>query len=104
MFRAAIETDMVEGRTNEIYIEEEEVENSVEEMIHYVYTGDFAGADDDLDVQSVAWLADKYNLPGMMELLCSRMSRMRVAGPEKVADILIAAGKYIYISCLASPL
>ena len=62
----------------------------MKEMINYVYTGDFTGAD--LNVEMVAWLADKYDLPGMMDLLCFRMKE-DVVGPEIIADILIAAGK-----------
>ena len=57
-------------------------------MIHYIYTGKFTGAE--LNVQMVAWLADKYDIPGMMNLLCSRM-RDDVVGPEIIADMLIAA-------------
>ena len=70
VFRAAVETDMAEKRTGEIYIDEVD-EGTLQEMIHYVYTGDFTGAD--LNVQMVAWLADKYVIPGMVELLCARM-------------------------------
>ena len=83
VFRAAIESDIVE-----IYIREVDVK-TVLEMIYYVYTGDFTGAD--LNVQSVAWVADKYNLPGMMDLLCFRMTGD--VEDEKIADMLIAAGK-----------
>ena len=59
-------------------------------MINYIYTGDFTGAD--LNVEMVAWLADKYDIPGMMNLLCQRMKDEEV-GPEIIADMLIAAGK-----------
>ena len=90
VFRAAVETDMVEGRTKEIYIEEDD-ENSVQEMINYIYTRDFSGGE--LNVQMLAWLADKYNISGMMELLLLRMEKDQVVDPVKVADMLIAAGK-----------
>ena len=66
-------------------------EKTVEEMIHYIYTGEFTGAD--LNIQMVAWLANKYDLPGMMELLCSRMKADEIVDPQYIADILIAAGK-----------
>ena len=46
----------------------------------------------DLNVQRVAWLADKYDLPGMMELLLFRLKEGDV-DPGKIADILIASGK-----------
>ena len=95
VFRAAIESDMIEGRTKEIYIEEVD-EKTVEELINYIYTGDFTG--EDLNVQMVAWLADKYDLPGMMDLLCFRMNED--VEDENIADMLIAAGKHINSSAL----
>ena len=90
VFRVAIESDMLEGRNSEIYIEEVD-EKTVEEMISYIYTRGFTGAD--LNIQMVAWLANKYDLPGMMELLCSRIKVDKIVEFEKIADILIAAGK-----------
>ena len=86
VFKAAIEKDMSEGRTEEIYIEEVD-EKTVEEMIHYVYTGKFTGAD--LNVQMMALVADKYDIPGMMDLLCFQMKDVE---DENIADMLIAAG------------
>ena len=76
VFRAAVETDMLEGRTKEIYIEEVDPV-TLQEMISYIYTGDFTV------------LADKYILPGMMDLLCFRMKDVE---DENIADMLIAAG------------
>ena len=90
VFQAAMESDMLEGKTKEIHIEDAD-EKSVQEMIQFIYTGDFTGAD--LNVRMVAWLADKYDLPDMMDLLCVRMKQDQVVEPVKVADILIAAGK-----------
>ena len=98
VFRATVESDMLEGRTKEIYIEEVD-EKTVEEMIHFVYYGDFTGSD--LNVQMVAWVADKYDLPGMMDLLCCRMKDDEVVQPEIIADMLVAAGKHEYISSLS---
>ena len=97
VFRAAIESDMVEGRTKEIYIEEVD-EKTLQEMINYIYTGDFTGAD--LNVQMVAWLADKYDIPGMMDLLYYKMKIKENVGAEDIADMLIAAGKHTNISLL----
>ena len=45
-------------------------------------------------------MADKYDIPGMMELLCQRMKEDEDVGPEKIADLLITAGKYRIISSL----
>ena len=83
VFRAAVE----EGKS-EIFIEEVD-EKTVQEMIHYVYTGKFTGAD--LNVQMVAWVANKYDLPGMMDLLCFKMNDVE---DENIADMLIAAGTF----------
>ena len=63
----------------------------MKEMIHYVYTGELTGSD--LNVQMVAWVADKYDLPGMMDLVCFRMKEDEFIEPENIADMLIAAGK-----------
>ena len=101
VFRAAAETDMVEGRTKEIYIEEVD-QKTIQEMINYVYTGDFTGAD--LNVQMVAWLSDKYDLPGMMSLLCLKMKMKEVVEPENIADLLIAAGNHIPTHILCNSL
>jgi len=61
-------------------------------MINYIYTRDFSGGD--LNVQMLAWLADKYDIPGMMELLLLRMKKDQVADPGKVADMLITAERH----------
>lgn len=89
VFRAAVETDMIEGRTKEIFIEEVDPATLLE-MTNYVYTGAFTGKD--LNVQMVAWLADKYDLPGMMDLLCFRMNED--VEDENIADMLIAADRH----------
>jgi len=90
VFRAAVETDMLEKKTSEIYIEEVD-EKTMREMIHYVYTGELTGVE--LDVQMVAWVADKYHLSGMMDLLCFRMKEDEVED-EYIADMLIAAQRH----------
>ena len=61
------------------------------EMIHYVYTGELTG--EDLNVQMVAWVADKYQLSGMMDLLCFRMKEDEVED-KYIADMLIAAQRH----------
>ena len=86
VFRAAV----LEGKTWEIHIEEVD-EMTIQEMISYVYTGKFTGAD--LNAEMVARLADKYNIPGMMDLLCCRMKIQKEFGAENLANMIIAAGK-----------
>ena len=66
-------------------------EKTLREMIHYVYTGELTGVE--LDVQMVAWVADKYHLSGMMDLLCFRMKEDKVED-EYIADMLIAAQRH----------
>jgi len=90
VFRAAVESDMLEKKNSEIYIEEVD-EKTLREMIHYVYTGELTGVE--LDVQMVAWVADKYHLSGMMDLLCFRMKEDKVED-EYIADMLIAAQRH----------
>jgi len=90
VFRAAIESDMMEGKTSEIYIKDVD-EKTLKEMIHYIYTGELTGVD--LDVQMVALMADKYDLPGMMDLMCFRMKEAEVED-EYIADMLIAARRH----------
>ena len=94
VFRAAIESDMLEGRTGEIFIEEVDP-GTLQEMIHYIYTGELTGAN--LNVQMMAWVADKYDLPGMMDLVFFKMKGDEVVDPGIIADMLIAAGKHIII-------
>ena len=94
VLRAAVESDMIEGRTKEIYIEEVD-EKTLQEMINYVYTGRFTGAN--LNVEMVALMADKYDIPGMMDLLCTNMKEVEDVGPKIIAELLIAGGKHIKI-------
>ena len=37
-------------------------------MIHYVYTGELSG--ENLEIQKVVHLCDKYDLPGWLDLFC----------------------------------
>ena len=90
MLRAMILNDMQETGKGEIVIEEIDPK-TLSSMIHYIYTGDLVG--DDLDVQMVACAANKYNLPGFIDLLCFKMKSEEVKS-EYIADMLIAADQY----------
>ena len=80
--------DMVEAVKNEIYIEEIDA-GSLEIMMNFIYTGDFQ-LGDTTDVQGVAYAADKYLIPGFMDLLCFKMRTENIKN-EFIADLLIAA-------------
>ena len=90
VLRAAITSDMLEAKNSEIFIEDVD-EKTVQEMINYIYTGELTGVD--LDIQMVAWVADKYELPGMLDLLCFRMKVDEVEGVH-IADMLLAARRH----------
>ena len=90
MFRAMILTDMKEARKGEIYIEEVD-EGNLASMINFIYTGDLAG--DNLDVQMVANLADKYDMPAFMDMLCFKMKSEDIRS-EFIADLLISADRH----------
>ena len=83
-------TDMQEANKGEILIEEIDPK-TLSSLIHYIYTGDLVG--DDLDVQMVACAANKFNMPGLMDLLCFKMKSKDVKS-EYIADLLIAADRH----------
>merc|ERR1711874_97775 len=58
-------------------------------VISYIYTGEL-DLGEEPDVQLLAWAGDKYQLPGFMEVLCSKLRKEKLTG-EMLADILISA-------------
>ena len=62
-------------------------------MIHYIYTEELADGWQDLDIEELAKAADKYNLPGWMELFCSKLNMEEVPA-EKVAEMIIVGIRY----------
>ena len=83
-------TDMKEAREGDIYIEEVD-EVTLASMINFIYTGDLAG--DNLDVQMVANMADKYDMPAFMDMLCFKMKTEDIPS-EFIADLLISADRH----------
>ena len=83
-------TDMKEARKGEIFIEKIDAK-TLSSMIDYIYTGEIAG--DSLDVQMVAYVADKYDMPGFMDLLCFKM-KAEVVNSEFIADMVISAARH----------
>ena len=84
--------DMREAREGEINIREMN-SNTLSSMIHYIYTVDLADGWQDLDIQDFARTADIYNLPGWMELFCSKL-RTEEMSAEKVAEMIIVGSRY----------
>jgi len=90
VFRQAL-SDMEEGGKGEIQVPEID-ENIMVSIIAYIYTGELR-VNKELDIQMVVYAADKYNLPGFMELLCNKLRKEDV-GVETVADMLISAYRH----------
>ena len=90
MFRAMLLSDMKEARKGEVYIEDVD-EGTLAAMINFIYTGDLPG--DNLDVQMVANMADKYEMPAFMDMLCFKMKSEDIRS-EFIADLLIAADRH----------
>ena len=83
-------TDMKEARKGEIYIEDVD-EGTLASMINFIYTGELSG--DNLDVQMVANMADKYDMPAFMDMLCFKMKSQDIRS-EFIADLLISADRH----------
>jgi len=76
----------------EILIEEKEIDpETVRAMIHYIYTGELVG--ENLNVQKVSYAAGKYDMPGLMDLLCFKMKSKDIPG-DFIADMLISADRH----------
>ena len=85
VFKAMMDTEMVEAATREILVTDIDCP-TLEEMIHYIYTGVLS--DKKLDLQSIWYAADKYDVHGFEGALCSKMKNENIGG-EQVADLLI---------------
>ena len=83
-------TDMKEARKGEIYIEDVD-EVTLASMINFIYTGDLS--EDNMDVQMVANMADKYDMPAFMDVLCFKMKTEDIRS-EFIADLLISADRH----------
>ena len=95
VLRAMILGQMKEAQKNEVFIEDIDAE-TLARMISFIYTGDFEVGEhfgEHFDVQMVARAADKYEIKGLMELLCFKMKPFKVKN-EFIADMLITADRY----------
>ena len=84
--------EMEEAAKGEIFIQEID-EKTLGSMITFVYTGEFE-IDEDVDVQMMAYTADKYDLPGFTKNLIYKLSKEETLKPKVVADTLIAAHRH----------
>ena len=84
---------MRETREGEINIRDMN-SDTLSSMIHYIYTGELADGWQDLDIQDIAEAADKYVLPGWMELFCYELKTEVEMSPEEVAEMIIMASRY----------
>ena len=83
---------MREAKEGGVFIEDLD-EETIQNAITFIYTGDFE-IPPDINVQNLALAADKYNLVGMMELLCFKLGKEDNIKPKTLSDMLIAALRY----------
>ena len=83
-------TDMKEARKGEVYIEDVD-EGTLASIINFIYTGELSV--DNLNIQMVTNMADKYNMPALSDLLCFKMKSEDVCS-EFIADLLISADRH----------
>ena len=91
VFKAMLDTEMVEAVTGEILISDID-SPTLKEVIHFIYTGELSGKK--LDLQSIWNAADKYDVNGLVEALCSKMKNANIGG-EEVADLFIIREAFI---------
>ena len=87
VFKAMFQTNMAEALAGEVTIEDLDAD-TVEEMIHFIYTGSLSGKQPDF--QSLCQAARKYQLDSMMDLINLNLLAAELE-PAGVADILIAS-------------
>ena len=91
VLRAMILADMEEGRKGEVFIPDID-EDTISAMITFIYTGE-VDIGEGLDVEMVARAADKYDLPGFLDIFCFKVKKEDISN-ETVADLLITANRY----------
>ena len=80
---------MLEAREGKVNVKDVE-SGTFATMLHYVYTGELK---EGLDLNSMIYAADKYDLPGLKELLFLKMKPEDVQ-EEFIPDLLIIADKH----------
>lgn len=90
VFKAMLDTEMVEVTTGEIIIRDIDCP-TLKEVIHFIYTGELSGKK--VDLQNIWYAADKYDVNGLVEELCSKMKNENISG-EEVADLLVISKRH----------
>ena len=85
VFKAMLETEMMEAATREILIKDIDCP-TLKEMIHFIYTGELSGMK--VDLQNIWYAADMYDVNGLVGALCSKMKNENISGAV-VADLLV---------------
>ena len=86
-----IQGDTLEAETGKITVVDVD-SDSLGVMLHYVYTGELEEGKD-LELQDVLNLADKYDLPGLKQLLYCKMKSEDIK-VEFLPDMLILADRF----------
>ena len=84
-----LQGDMLEARKGEVIVTDVD-SGAFAAMLHYVYTGELK---EGLDLNNMIYAADKYDFPGLKELLFLKM-KLEDVQEEFVPDLLIIADKH----------
>ena len=86
VFNTMLNSGLREERSSEIIIHDMNI-SAPRSLIHYVYTIELAEGWEELDIQDMAGIADKYDLAGWMELFCPALEEEE----EEVSDENVVA-------------
>ena len=86
VFRAMFLSGMTDAVDGEAIITDVE-EKTLEEILHYLYTGKLSGKD--FGVRSLCYAADKYELDALMDMICEKIRGVKLEAGE-LADVFIA--------------
>ena len=90
MFRAMFVANMAEVSTGQAVIEDLD-EETLEEMIHFLYTGSLSGSQ--YDIVSLCYAARKYELASLMTLVRLNMNSVELDA-KQLADLFIASDMF----------
>jgi len=90
VFRAMLNTEMVEAVKKEVVITDIDPD-TVQEMIKFIYTGELSGKQ--VDLQAIWHAADKYDVNGLKDAICSKMKNEKLRG-EDVADMFVISHRH----------
>ena len=90
VFRAMFSSNMAEVSTGEAIIEDIE-EDTLEELIHFLYTGGLSGSQ--YNIVSLCNAAEKYELPSLMDLVRFNMMSAEL-NVNQLADLFIASDMF----------